>query len=720
MARRSGLEAFRSALRVRPLPPTTVDFFVATALESVVNCVADSIERCREIAIGLTVAVELPPEKAKKCIVAMCEQIPREKSEELRLAMLENLLELSNKHSDVGTAEIVEILAVASKDPFPEAKMAAAALVRAVVVEEDKELVAATAANCKHQRARVRASAIDAIGHLAPLSSSSLWASDIVPTLQAASCDRSSLVRESLVTAVVALLPLERVPEQGKLAGILLELRSDDDENIKRVANSYDVEPLYESILKDSVGPSCRHWTRERRVRGGLALSQLCSFDSATPLPLLELAAKLCGDDDAEVLEAGRSAAATLYDATSQLDAYVEFILPKLSGEEDGARAESASAYRARYCEILAAALDSRKAASLCSPKVARALADYAWLGGPASPLLASLRKLVAQNNLAPDTERDLVIASLLAKEDDDDDETIASWWPDFSQACSRRCADAATDRLARTGDPEEAARGRELLSALIRTAPAACRSRFEDVFSRLVLPLCDSSQPVEKRIAGIALLHAIVVGGPVADPDAVVGAAVAPNLVWQSGRAALVARKAALAVLHALLSNNDDCGSDNNTVLVELLPSLRTCLDDYDSSSRELALADLALVFRKLKSLDRDSINDTYPALLKRLDDSSDTIRVASCGAATDFFKLASGALSAGGTALEYTTEQLLVHLDDSDPTIQEAVFEALRALIENVTPSQSSFLENKIKAVKTSHRNPAAYCDKLLLTLS
>lgn len=72
-------------------------------------------------------------------------------------------------------------------------------------------------------------------------------------------------------------------------------------------------------------------------------------------------------------------------------------------------------------------------------------------------------------------------------------------------------------------------------------------------------------------------------------------------------------------------------------------------------------------------------AISDLYPKLLKRLDDSSDIIRIA-IAHTLEMFLQAGGASSSGGsnrscyssTMIDYTLDQLFIHLDDHNPIIQ------------------------------------------------
>lgn len=59
------------------------------------------------------------------------------------------------------------------------------------------------------------------------------------------------------------------------------------------------------------------------------------------------------------------------------------------------------------------------------------------------------------------------------------------------------------------------------------------------------------------------------------------------------------------------------------------LLPVLKTDLDDFDASTRELCCLSLDLMFKALPgALSEQPVHELYPSLLKRLDDSADPVR--------------------------------------------------------------------------------------------
>lgn len=146
-----------------------------------------------------------------------------------------------------------------------------------------------------------------------------------------------------------------------------------------------------------------------------------------------------------------------------------------------------------------------------------------------------------------------------------------------------------------------------------------------------------------------------------------------------------------------------------------QILPVLKSCLDDDDATTRNLVCLALQYLFMALpNSLSDQAVNELYPEILKRLDDSNDLVRRSGCAtfigllgcAQKDSFK---------GTPIDYSLDCLFVHLDDPEREIQEAVYRAIEATI----PIDQSLVLKKAKEHRMRHRSPH-YCDQLIAQLS
>jgi len=105
---------------------------------------------------------------------------------------------------------------------------------------------------------------------------------------------------------------------------------------------------------------------------------------------------------------------------------------------------------------------------------------------------------------------------------------------------------------------------------------------------------------------------------------------------------------KAALAVLHGVLhsaltpSTGLSMEQTGIQPILKLLPVLGTSLDEYDTSSREISLSCLTTLLNCLPptSLQLNSVLELYPAIVKRLDDSLDDIRLEACATFSAYVK--------------------------------------------------------------------------------
>lgn len=185
----------------------------------------------------------------------------------------------------------------------------------------------------------------------------------------------------------------------------------------------------------------------------------------------------------------------------------------------------------------------------------------------------------------------------------------------------------------------------------------------------------------------------------------------VLPNLVWRVGRVEATVRKVALAVCFGLLKAGGTITQSLFDITGELLPLLCSNLDDHETSPRLMACMSITVVLERLKGSFGDQVlSEMYPNLLKRLDDSSDQVRIAICSTLVSFFSCANKSCYSS-TLLEYSLDQLFVHLDDKDPAIQNAVLPVLVA----VADIKKDLVLKKAENCRHSHRN-VSMINKLL----
>lgn len=191
---------------------------------------------------------------------------------------------------------------------------------------------------------------------------------------------------------------------------------------------------------------------------------------------------------------------------------------------------------------------------------------------------------------------------------------------------------------------------------------------------------------------------------------------ALIPNSVWRVGLVASTIRKVSCACMLSLAQRSLLPLHSLQPIFSELLPVVKSNLADDDATTRHVSCLALGLMLKVLRrSLDGETVRLLYPEVLKRLDDSNDAVRSSACSAIAAVATCAARPDEMQGTSAEYSLDILLVHLDDTDPGIQAAVFEATVPYLSLVS---REYALKALKAARETHRHPAL-CDKLLMSV-
>ncbi|CAM9495550.1 unnamed protein product, partial [Scytosiphon promiscuus] len=257
-------------------------------------------------------------------------------------------------------------------------------------------------------------------------------------------------------------------------------------------------------------------------------------------------------------------------------------------------------------------------------------------------------------------------------------------------------------------GGWDRGSRRRTGFEALLRSAPGAVGEHLGEVMPIFRGLLHDPKRwDPELRLSMLALLECVVKQDKVTEesmrPHAqlVLREMVLPNAVWRAG---LVAATVAIAVLYTSLRGNKIGVEAVYATAEQLLPVLKTNLEDHESTTRQMTCLSLEMMFRLMPgALGEEPVRLIYPELLKRLDDSNDAVRLSVCGTIAAFFR-ATAPQNIRGSVLKYSSEQLLVHLDDNDESMQRAVFSVMEVAIA-IDPESVKKLASDARA---SHRAP------------
>ncbi|GMH41563.1 hypothetical protein BSKO_09473 [Bryopsis sp. KO-2023] len=156
------------------------------------------------------------------------------------------------------------------------------------------------------------------------------------------------------------------------------------------------------------------------------------------------------------------------------------------------------------------------------------------------------------------------------------------------------------------------------------------------------------------------------------------------PSLVWRAGKTAAAIRFAGITALATFLDGNSIDGPSLTELLEtgEVLPLVFQMLEeDYYADTRVSACF---VATRILQLADRHLTNDLrraiYPELLKRLDDSSNRVRIAVCQTLQAFVHTLPQDYCETNTG--YFLAPMLIHMDDSESEIQQAVCDVVLEL--------------------------------------
>ncbi|TYZ59531.1 hypothetical protein PybrP1_003449 [[Pythium] brassicae (nom. inval.)] len=259
----------------------------------------------------------------------------------------------------------------------------------------------------------------------------------------------------------------------------------------------------------------------------------------------------------------------------------------------------------------------------------------------------------------------------------------------------------------------------RVLFDSLCRRGGAACGENLDRLVPALLVHL-EASRDADVRLAFLALLETMLGTDsifqsfrPFSTPLLLNG--IIPNIVWQGGRVAATIRKVAVACVYTLLRQ----GLADQPCLFEtapkMLPVLKSSMDDSDAKTRQLVCLALQYLFVALPGcLGEEPVHQLYAEILKRLDDSNDTVRKAACQTFSTFLRAAPKE-HFRGTIIDYSLDCLFVHLDDSDASIQAAVLDVLKAAIEVDKP----LVAKKAQENRSRHQSPTL-CDEILALIA
>ena len=173
------------------------------------------------------------------------------------------------------------------------------------------------------------------------------------------------------------------------------------------------------------------------------------------------------------------------------------------------------------------------------------------------------------------------------------------------------------------------------------------------------------------------------------------------PALVWRAGKTAAAVRFAATTALSTLFAEQILQPDQLQAMLAQdkLLPLLE---EEYFVDTRLSACeATYHLLVPAGKLLTPDQRRLLYPELLKRLDDSSNAVRTSICAALQVFIATMDPPLEAAN--MSYLINCVVIHMDDVDSAIQEAVC----CMLESAAVSHPAIVQEIVSKVQHLHRS-------------
>jgi len=256
----------------------------------------------------------------------------------------------------------------------------------------------------------------------------------------------------------------------------------------------------------------------------------------------------------------------------------------------------------------------------------------------------------------------------------------------------------------------------------LLRSGPVVSKI-MPDIYT--IFKDCTSTEKdPELRMSFFSLLGRLLRDAPSTEDSAIefslfseqiISEIILPNMEWRAGRTAGTVRTAAVSALWSMLKSNLLTQAHLKSVQDNLVKQLLSCIDDDVCATRLISCncLNFLLAVGGKECFDCDALHALYNELLKRLDDSSDELRLAVTQTFLTYFTLFPKDYNVQlyKAHLQALYRGLLIHLDDSNADIQEAVF---KVLCEG-GQIHPEYLCEHVNNVIHKHRS-STYCNKLL----
>ena len=148
------------------------------------------------------------------------------------------------------------------------------------------------------------------------------------------------------------------------------------------------------------------------------------------------------------------------------------------------------------------------------------------------------------------------------------------------------------------------------------------------------------------------------------------------PATAWKVGRPNYKIRKAAMVCIIKIFKNGLIDSQATINFFKDIMLTLKSTLeDDWDPEIRYLSLTLLKSILITCKNeFKYDHMQELYPFILKRLDDSQDANRILTCEVLIIFFEICR-IVKISESIYEYIISNSFIHLDDPNENVRNAV---------------------------------------------
>jgi len=240
-----------------------------------------------------------------------------------------------------------------------------------------------------------------------------------------------------------------------------------------------------------------------------------------------------------------------------------------------------------------------------------------------------------------------------------------------------------------------------------------------------MVLPLlckcAEREQDPRLRVEVMSLLHYLLFSNfdtsflEEEETMVLITGIIIPQLVWHSGSVAAAIRLQATLCLQGLFRRQLISSKMLMEIDGSLSPVLKGNIDDDDPDIRMAICRCYGHYFElRASPLEHIPLTDLHRDLVKRMDDSNDAIRIEVARIFTLMFKTCFPPFKNydySDQHFKYIVKSFLIHLDDSNPEVQQACF----AFLKNVCTYNLDTFRGQVEAVRGRHSDPT-YLERLI----